>query len=265
MSETVFTDQMGNQIPLKSSPKRIVSLVPSQTELLYDLGLREEVVGITKFCVHPQNWFKTKKRVGGTKNFHFDRIEALQPDLIIGNKEENVKEGIEALQESFPVWMSDIKTFSDALQMIEEVSVLVGKRKEGQKILQQIEADFADLQSFQTQKKSKRVAYLIWRKPYMAAGSGTFIDEMLGICGLENVLKEQERYPIVSIESLQNLSPELLLLSSEPYPFQTKHVEELQKLLPQTKILLVDGELFSWYGSRLTKAVPYFKKLIANL
>ncbi|MEZ4888966.1 MAG: helical backbone metal receptor [Chitinophagales bacterium] len=266
MSTPLFTDQMGNQICLHQiPPQRIVSLVPSQTELLYDLGLGDKVVGITKFCVHPQQWFQSKNRVGGTKNFHIDRIEALKPDLIIGNKEENTKEGIEALQQHFPVWMSDIQTFADALQMIEKVSVLVGKAQEGKRLLQQIEAAFADLQRFSLQKERKKVLYLIWQNPFMAVGSETFIDEMLTICGFENVLKPQSRYPTLTHKDLQNLSPELLLLSSEPYPFKTKHIAALQTLLPHTQIRLVDGELFSWYGSRLLKAAPYLKKLICSV
>ncbi|MGB1243003.1 MAG: helical backbone metal receptor [Chitinophagales bacterium] len=268
MSAPIFTDQMGNKIVLKHTPpKRIISLVPSQTELLYDLGLREEVIGITKFCVHPQEWFesKSKIKVGGTKNFHIDRIEALQPDLIIGNKEENVKEGIEALQQKFPVWMSDIHTFKDALQMIEQVSILVGKEKEGKKLLKGIKRGFEDLQNIFSPKKAVSVLYLIWRKPYMAAGSDTFIDEMLKVCNFDNGAKHLSRYPVLTQEDLQNLSPKLLLLSSEPYPFREKHISELQFLLPHTKIVLVDGEFFSWYGSRMLKAASYFKKLIGSL
>lgn len=266
MPNSSFTDQMGNEIALlKTSPKRIVSLVPSQTELLYDLGLREEVVGITKFCVHPQEWFKSKRRVGGTKDFHIDRIEALQPDLIIGNKEENVKEGIEALQQRFPVWMSDISTFEDALQMIEQVSALVGKELEGKQLLREIKEGFEELQSGFSAKEAPKVVYLIWRKPYMAAGGGTFIDEMLGICGLQNEVKYRERYPVLMLRELKDISPQLLFLSSEPYPFREKHVEELQGVLPCAKIILVDGEFFSWYGSRLLKAVPYLKSLISSL
>lgn len=265
MSNSLFTDQMGNQVHLESvPPKRIVSLVPSQTELLYDLGLREEVVGITKFCVHPPEWYKSKDRVGGTKNFHIDRIEALVPDLIIGNKEENVKEGIEALQQKFPVWMSDIHTFEDALKMIEQVSILVGKREEGAKLLKEIKEGFEEIQNTFSSKRTLNVLYLIWRKPYMAVGRDTFIDEMLTICGFENGAKHLSRYPTLTIEDLQNLSPQLLLLSSEPYPFQEKHIVELQALLPDTQIRLVDGEYFSWYGSRLLKAVPYLKKLTSS-
>lgn len=261
----IFTDQMGNQLQLEGVPKRIVSLVPSQTELLHDLGLEEEVVGITKFCVYPKKWFESKKKIGGTKNFHLDWIASLEPDLIIGNKEENVKEKIEALQADFPVWMSDVRTFADALEMIREVADLVGKRPEGERLVAQIGGAFSDLQKNVLENKRLKVLYLIWRKPYMAASQNTFIDEMLSICGFENVLKEQLRYPEVSIEDLRIFAPDLVLLSSEPYPFQTKHVAELQVILPNSAIELVNGEFFSWYGSRLLKAASYLRKLITRI
>ncbi len=265
MSMRVFIDQMGNQLQLEGIPKRIVSLVPSQTELLYDLGLEEEVVGITKFCVHPKKWFQSKKRVGGTKSFHLDWITALKPDLIIGNKEENVREKIEELQADFPVWMSDIRTFADALEMIQEVANLVGKVAEGEKLVEQIGGAFSDLRKNVSRNKRLKVLYLIWRKPYMAASKNTFIDEMLTICGFENVLKTELRYPEIKIDDLQAFAPDLILLSSEPYPFQTKHVAELQVILPNSSIELVNGEFFSWYGSRLLKAGPYLKKLTIQI
>ena len=124
----LIADQMHRKIHLPRFPlRRIISLVPSQTELLYDLGLEEEVVGITKFCVHPPEWFQSKARVGGTKTIHFEKIKALQPDLIIGNKEENEREQIEALAECFPVWMSDIATLEDALDMMLRVGALVDR------------------------------------------------------------------------------------------------------------------------------------------
>src|ERR1700741_3198050 len=108
-----FIDQTGRKISIPQIPQRIISLVPSQTELLFDLGLDKEVVGITKFCVHPPEWFQTKTRVGGTKQLKIDLIKQLQPDLIIANKEENVKEQIEELEKHFPVWISDVNNLED--------------------------------------------------------------------------------------------------------------------------------------------------------
>ena len=256
MNKIFFTDQLNRTIELADYPKRIVSIVPSQTELLFDLGLNDEVVGITKFCVHPLEWFKKKTRVGGTKKIDIAKVSVLQPDLIIANKEENLKEDVEALEHIAPVWISDIKTLEDALQMIEKIGEIVGKKQEANNLVKAIQIVFKQLK----QKPVKSCCYLIWQKPYMTVGGDTFINDMFQYCGLQNVFANKERYPIVSIEDIQNAAPAMVLLSSEPYPFKQKHIDELQQHLPDSKIILVDGEMFSWYGSRLLKAANYFKQ-----
>lgn len=252
---------IGQQIVLENLPRRIVSLVPSQTELLYELGLEAEVAGITKFCIHPESWFRSKARVGGTKTVNIEKVRALQPDLIIANKEENVKEQIEALQELAPVWVSDIRTAADNLEMIRKVGLLTGKADAAQSLANKIQSTFDDLPLEQVQGAS--VAYLIWYNPIMAAGGDTFIHDVLSRIGLRNVLEQHPRYPELSWEALQALQPEYLLLSSEPFPFSEKHLALFREKLPATKLMLVDGELFSWYGSRMQYAVPYFKKLFS--
>ncbi len=256
-----FTDQLQRTIQLHAPPKRIISLVPSQTELLYDLGLREEVVGITKFCIHPETWFQTKTRVGGTKQYHFDRIAALQPDLIIGNKEENEQVQIEQLMQQYPVWMSDIYSIEDTLQMIVQVGELVQKKKTAQTLATQTKQGLAHLPT----AHGLRVAYFIWRKPYMVAAKDTFIQEMLEACGFQNCFEARTRYPEITLKELQVAAPDVVFLSSEPYPFQKKHVQEIQAVLPDTPIHLVDGEAFSWYGSRLWKSLDYLKQLILEI
>jgi len=244
-------------------PQRIISLVPSQTELLFHLGLDEEVVGITKFCVHPEKWFRTKTRVGGTKNINIERILSLKSDLVIANKEENVKEQIEALQQFTTVYVSDISGLDDAKNMILAVGKLVEKTSETELLVNKIESKFSALENFKQNKK--RTAYFIWQKPYMAAGGDTFIHNMMQLCGLHNVFENKLRYPETTINELRMLDCELLLLSSEPFPFKGKHIAELQPQLPGVKIVLVDGEMFSWYGSRLLYAADYFKALKERL
>lgn len=285
----VYTDQLGRSLALPSPPQRIVSLVPSQTELLYDLGLEAETVGITKFCVHPEHWFRQKTRVGGTKMIKPEIIRQLQPDLIIANKEENVREQVEALAAEYPVWLSDIHRLPQALEMIRSVGEMTGKSEQAVSIIQEIESGFESLKRKEscligemrdtdkgdrdTDKGGRecippnplRTAYFIWKDPYMTAGNDTFIHDMLTRCGLENIFGYTTRYPAVSIAALQDGNCELLLLSSEPYPFREKHLHELQSLLTQTKIILVDGEMFSWYGSRLTHAPAYFQTLLTTL
>lgn len=257
-----FTDQIGHTIQLVNLPKRIVSLVPSQTELLFDLGLEKQIVGITKFCVHPAEKCKQVSKVGGTKNFKLDQIAALQPDLIIGNKEENEQKGIEALQQQFPVWMSDIMNLTDAYNMMLQLGKLTGKEEEASELVSIIETNWSQVKRV---SKPLRVAYFIWRKPYMVAAKGTFIDHLIQQAGWVNIFEQEERYPSITLEEVKVLEPDVLLLSSEPFPFREKHVQEMRTFFPQTNVQIVDGELFSWYGSRLLLAANYIKNLQTTL
>lgn len=253
---------MNRSVNLLNAPKRIVSLVPSQTELLYHLGLDDEVVGITKFCIHPDSWFHSKERVGGTKSVDIEKVKTLQPDVIIGNKEENTKEDIEQLKDIAPVWMSDIYSLSDALDMIQGIGEMVGKPSETDKLISTIRSEFSILRDYSKEHplNGKSVAYFIWHDPGFLSGKNTFIDAMLSECGWVNATSE-ERYP----ECNDSLQPDFVFLSSEPYPFKEKHVAEYQEKFPNATIVLVDGEMFSWYGSRLKEAPSYFRKLLADL
>ena len=235
--------------------------MPSQTELLFDLGLDEEIVGITKFCIHPTDKFKIKTKIDGTKTVNIALIKKLKPDLIIGNKEENERGQVEELMQLFPVWMSDIADLNGALNMIQQVGEMVGKSHEVKTLLTKINQQFNHLT---IQQSNLRVAYLIWRKPYIVAGKGTFIDAMLQKCGLINAF-DIDRYPEVTNEILIQAKPDVVLLSSEPYPFKEKHIAEFKTMLPNAVIKLVDGELFSWYGSRLLHAPAYFNDLMQEI
>lgn len=257
----MFKDQLGNTIRLEKEPMRIVSLVPSQTELLYDLGLGDRVVGITKFCIHPEEWFYSKNRIGGTKDVNLEKVIQLQPDLIIGNKEENTKKDIEALRKIAPVWVSDIYDLADSLEMIQQISEVCRIVQRGEEIVQQIQSNFNTLVPFE---EAPKVAYFIWKDPYMGVGQNTFIHHVLNNhLGMNNILGDQERYPIVELENLKDL--DYVFLSTEPYPFKEKHFEEFQANFPQAKIMLVDGEYFTWYGSRLINAPAYFKSLMKEM
>jgi ABC-type Fe3+-hydroxamate transport system substrate-binding protein len=257
----MFTDQMGREIDLRNEPKRIISVVPSQTELLFDLGLADNVIGVTRFCIHPASAKETKTIVGGTKNLKLDVIEKLEPDLIIANKEENEKSQIEALAEKFPVWISDIHDLDTSLEMIQKVGEITGCAEKALSITNEIEQNFTKLQPL----SSISALYLIWRKPWMSIGSDTFIHHMLTRCGFENVCGDESRYPVLSDEDIKRLNPSIVLLSSEPYPFKEKHISEIQMLLPSARIELVDGEMFSWYGSRLLHAPQYLNELLEKL
>ncbi|MBK8615351.1 MAG: ABC transporter substrate-binding protein [Flavobacteriales bacterium] len=255
------TDQMHRKVNVPAAPQRIISLVPSQTELLYDLGLGERVVGITKFCVHPESWFKTKHRVGGTKKVDMDKVRALKPDLIIGNKEENERKDIQTLEKEFPVWMSDVRDLESAVEMIRQVGELTGTKDKAEALSKGITDAFAKQHYIDP---PLTVAYLIGGA-FMVAGHGTFVNDMLKRSGLQNVFDEGDaRYPEITPQELAESDPDLILLSSEPYPFKEKHIQELNMICPGTPVKLVDGEMFSWYGSRLLQAPAYFSGLLSG-
>ena len=260
---TKLQDQLGTLHAFETSPKRIVSLVPSQTELLYDLGLEESIIGITKFCVHPFHLKSTKKIIGGTKKVHFEKIRLLQPDIIIANKEENTIEIVEELSKICPVWVTDIITLDDNLKMIEDFGILFNKRTEAQKWIDKINFAHKDFVDFIRGKAVEKVAYFIWANPYMVAGNNTFINEMLKLNNFQNIYENrEERYPEIIIQKMRiQGDPDLVLLSSEPFPFTDEHAFELGRFTHHAKTVFVDGEMFSWYGSRVVKAFSYFKKL----
>lgn len=264
---------MGRQVVLPGIPQRIISLVPSQTEFLYDLGLENRIAGQTVFCVHPHEKFTGATKVGGTKKVRYEAIASLNPDLIICNKEENTPEIVETLSRSYPVWVSDIRNIEDACRMMEELGKLLSEKhnesgsendkveKRAYDIADEVRKSFGDL----GQNPSHTCLYLIWKDPYMAAGKDTFIDSMLAYAGFSNLLPAGSRYPELGLEEIAALKPEFILLSSEPYPFKEKHIAELSSGLPGTKVVLVDGEFFSWYGSRLLNSRTYFRKLRQSL
>jgi ABC-type Fe3+-hydroxamate transport system substrate-binding protein len=253
------------KIPVVKIYSRIISLVPSITELLYYIDLEEEVLANTKFCVHPAKWRKTKTRIGGTKNVNIDLIKKLNPDLIIANKEENVREQVELLSKDFDIFVSDVNNLNDAINMIRIVGTLTGKGASALQLCNQIHIDFKRLADKIVLKPKIKTGYLIWRNPYMTVGGDTFINDMMMYCGMENIYGDNKRYPKIDLKELIIKKCELLILSSEPYPFKEKHVNEIQSLMPGIKILLANGEMFSWYGSRLLKATNYFENIQKNI
>ena len=272
-------DQLGTSHSFETSPKRIISLVPSQTELLYDLGLEDRIIGITKFCVHPYHFKSTKKIVGGTKKVHYEKIRLLQPDIIICNKEENTLEIVAELSKICPVWVTNIVSVEDNFQMIADFGQLFNCRTEAQKWSDKLAFILSDFKKFIKDKPVKKVAYFIWANPYMVVGSDNYINEMLQLNRFENVYdtsnselarhKNPEvsgRYPEIDIKKMRiQGDPELVLLSSEPFPFQEEHASEIERYSEYAKPIFVDGEMFSWYGSRLLKALDYFRVLHKNL
>ena len=247
---------------LPAFPNKIISLVPSQTELLHYLGLQNEVIGITKFCVHPAEWFKNKIKIGGTKNVNIQKVQQLKPDLIIGNKEENVKEQVVALANEFSVWVTDINKLEEAFVMIKNIGELTNKVDQAHALIANIRNEFLKLR---VRAYSVKACYIIWRNPYMTIGGDTFISDIMKHCRFQNIFEDKYRYPEITLQEIKDRDCQVVLLSSEPYPFKKNHINEIQAHLPGVKIVLTDGEMFSWYGSRLLLAPDYFNSLLKSL
>ncbi|WP_439153236.1 ABC transporter substrate-binding protein [Winogradskyella sp.] len=256
-----YKDQLNRKLQLNKTPKRIVSLVPSQTELLYDLGLEDVIVGITKFCVHPKHLKKTKTIVGGTKQIKFQKIKNLQPDIILCNKEENTKELIEILQPIAPIHISDIYTVEDCYKLIRMYGELFEVESEASSIILKIKQERKQFINKIKGFAKPVVAYFIWKNPWMVAASNTFINSMITEAGFTNGFKSDRRYPEVELNDPRFKEIDRIFLSSEPFPFKTESIEELKLKFPKSSIEIVDGELFSWYGSRLIESYRYFEKL----
>jgi ABC-type Fe3+-hydroxamate transport system substrate-binding protein len=257
------TDDLGRELNIPFPPKRIIPAVPSTTEFLFDLGLEGKVISRTKFCRYPKGKIEKLPNIGGPKNLYVDKIDLLNPDLILVNEEENNKVQVEALMESFPVYVSKVRNYEEALQNILNTGKITGAEPKAFEISNKIRANFAKIPKGENNLK---VLYLVWRNPFMAVGRNSFINSMLEMCGFENVLTDpQGRYPNLSAEQIKELNPDLVLLSSEPYPFQEANKKEIRAILPHTKIELVDGEMFSWYESHMLQAADYFINLIKKI
>ncbi|MGG5506884.1 MULTISPECIES: ABC transporter substrate-binding protein [unclassified Myroides] len=259
----VVKDQLGREHRFEQAPKRIVSLVPSLTATLFDLGLEDELVGVTTACVHPYHLRVTKTIVGETKNVAVDQIKLVNPDIIIANVEENTLERIEQLQEICPVWLSNVRTMDQNIQMIEALGQLFNKRTEARKWMDKIQYGQRDLMDFVSDKPRYKVAYFVGKDPHTVAGEGTFIQELLTLNQFENVYASRvETYPEVEIRKIRiQGDPELVFLPSIPYAFQEEDAFEIGRFTHHGKTIFVEGEMFSWYGTSVAKAFDYFKQI----
>lgn len=259
-------DQIGREIHLKNTPKRIISLVPSQTELLCDLALENELVGITNFCIHPFHLKSTKTIVGGTKKVDFEKIKELKPDFILCNKEENSYDFLPQLEAIAPTYFSDVNTIQDSVDLILHLGSILNRRTESDNLAHKIQFKLTDFKQFISHKPTRRVAYFIWANPWMVAGNETYINEILKLNKFENIYATMSRYPKVEINKLRyEGDPDVIILSSEPYKFEDKHAMEIGSFTNRSITVFGDGEMFSWFGSRLLLAFDYFKELHKKL
>ncbi len=258
----IYNDALNRTVKLDKAPTRIVSLVPSLTELLHDLSLEKQIVGITKYCVHPVHYKHTKTLVGGTKKVKFQTIKDLQPDFILCSKEENTPEMVAELEKIAPVFVSDVNTFDEALELIKQLGLILNRRTEAEHLIERILFRYREFTESIKEVSVYRTVYFIWANPWMVAGGQTFINDMLRICKFQNAYEEQERYPEIKLKGMRfKAKPELLLFSSEPHDFTDEEVYEVLRTNKKTLTVYVDGQFFSWYGSRLAKAFEHFKQL----
>ncbi|WML38101.1 helical backbone metal receptor [Neobacillus sp. OS1-2] len=254
-------DHLGRQVNLSTVPKRIISICPAITETLFALGLEKEIVGRTKYCIFPKGMVESIPIVGGTKEVNMETIRDLQPDLILAEKEENTKEIVLALEKVAPVFVSEVQKIDDSYRMIEALGLLMNREKAAEHLIASCKTSFPNPSC----KQKLNAAYVIWRKPYMVVGGTTYINDVLDTLGFQNPFAtEESRYPMVTKEELTKANLDVLLLASEPFPFQVKHLAEFQSFLPNTKILLVDGEMF-WYGAKMVEAGLYLERLTKKI
>lgn len=259
-TQKTVTDHLGRTVTFPFPPQRVVSLCPSQTETLVHLGLEGRLVGRTSFCIHPKDALENVTVVGGTKTLKPERVLELEPDLIICEKEENTQEMVEELSASYPVYVTDVRDWFDGIRMIRDLGEITGTKD--QAALMADEAAKA-MATIKPDGKDKSAIYLIWFSPVMAVGADTYINSVMELCGFRNLCARMNgRYPELTLGQLRQMQPDVLLLSTEPYPFTGEHVNRLQEEMPGTKVVLVDGEMFTWYGSRMLTAPAYLNQML---
>lgn len=251
----------------RADARRIVSLVPSLTEALFALGLGERVVGVTDWCVHPAEAVAGVPKVGGTKNPSLQRIAELRPELIIANQEENRRRDVERLRErGFAVWVTYPRTVRDGVELLAELALLGASPEARRRVVEPVQRAYEAARS--RRRAITRVFCPIWKEPWMAVGGDTYADDLLRLCGGENVFGDrgERRYPIVREDEIVAAQPEVILLPDEPYAFGPRDLAELCELpVPAARgrrIHLVDGTLVSWYGPRIGQAIQTLEALL---
>ncbi|RHW35871.1 iron ABC transporter substrate-binding protein [Lysinibacillus yapensis] len=256
-----IVDHLSRTVKIPDQPKRIISICPAITETIFSLKAGNKLIGRTRYCTFPKGKVENIEVVGGTKEVNIEKIKQLEPDLILAEKEENTAEIVQQLEQIAPVFVSEVQSIQDGLRLIETLGQLTSSEEKAATMIQKIKDEFDAL----PHEQLGRAAYAIWRKPYMVVGDTTYINDVLKRLGFQNAYNQaEERYPAVSKEQLSAANLDFLFLASEPFPFSEKHLTEFQAFLPDTKILLVDGEMF-WYGAKMIEAAVYFKELIKTV
>jgi len=247
-------DHLNRTLTFSPVPKRIVSLVPSVTETIADMRLASCLVAVTRFCKYPSDVVIPLPKIGGPKKIEIQKIVDLKPDLVVAVKEENDKEQILNLLEQVPVFVFDINTIEDSLDMLDLLGTIFNKREVSTSWINNIQEKVAH---YKPGRLAPKTLYMIWKKPWMVAGKSTFIGSMMQLAGFDNVISG--RYP--EIDEKEMSRAEIILLATEPYPFKASDKAELQAKYPDKEIVIIDGEMFTWYGTHMLQAIDYFEHL----
>lgn len=271
MSLGPFVDASGVAVSLPGPPRRIVSLIPSITELLFSLGVGDAVAGCTIYCTQPPQGVVAKTRVGGEKNPKLEVIRALHADLVVANIEENVREHIETLRAwGIPVFVTYPRTVADGIKLLRDLGYVTGAGERGERLAADLEARLEAVRALRADRPRVRVFYPIWRNPYMTINRDTYVHDMLATCGGENVFGARPgRYPEITLAEVAERRPAVILLPDEPYRFRRAHLDDFTAYpdvpaVRDGRIHLVDGKLASWYGPRIGEALRVLTELLAS-
>jgi len=263
MLDRVVRDALGRDINFSLVPERVISLIPSITESLFDLGLGNRIVGVSQFCTYPEHLVLEKPRVGGQKNPNHDAIASLNPDLIILNQEENRKEDIERFSSRYRTFVTFPRRFADSAELLRDLSRIFDVPLMTEPYIRTISAHSRRPQA------SIRTLYLIWRKPWMSINHDTYIHDVMRVFGFDNVCAGMEkRYPELTEAEIARLNPECIILPDEPFRFRERHREEILtwpvSACHDDRVVLVDGTYFCWYGTRAARTEDYLTRQIWN-
>lgn len=264
-----LVDALGRSLTVRQRPERIVSLVPSLTEALFAFGLEQEIVGVTRFCVEPRRGVAGKTKVGGTKALDVAKIEALEPDLVIASAEENSPGDVTQLfDHGCPVFVTMVTSVQSAIDLLRQLATITGTTAAARPIIQGAKKALTFVQATGAGGERVRVFCPVWRNPYMTCSRGTYMDDVVTVCGGRNVFDERrERYPRVELAEMAALDPQVILLPSEPYRFTKRHKADFRAFADVTAvknghIFLIDGRMLTWYGPRIAQSLSEVKRLL---
>ena len=264
-----LADAWGRLLTVRQRPERIVSLVPSLTEALFAFGLEQEVVGVTRFCVEPRRGVVGKTKVGGTKVLDVAKIRALKPDLVVASAEENSPGDVAQLIDyGCPVFVTLVTSVESAIELLRQLAAITGTTAAARPIIQGVKETLAFVEGAGAGREPVRVFCPIWRNPYMTCGRGTYMHDVITVCGGRNVFGERlESYPRLELAEMAALDPQVILLPNEPYRFTKRHKADFKAFAEVTAvknghIFLIDGKVITWYGPRIAQSLSEVKRLL---